>query len=155
MKKQILMALSLVVLALTLHSCFGGNNEPTFSQKDLYSNGGLWLEDGIEAGHEHYVRFTTEKADQTNYLYGREWDIFNPDPDGMTVYEEDLKPYGMGWFKYLLEVKNLHELHLMDNHGAEIPKEYVVTKLTADRLEYYEKDMPSSKFKFNKVVETK
>ena len=56
MKKQFLMALSLVVLALTLHSCFGGNEEPTFSQKDLYSNGGLWLEEGTQ----HYARFTTE-----------------------------------------------------------------------------------------------
>lgn len=146
MKKQILMALSLVVLALTLHSCFGGNEEPTFSQKDLYSNGGLWLEDGTQ----HYVRFKTEKVtDNPGYMYGCEWD------EADEIYEEDLEFHGNGWFKYLLEVKNLHELHLMDNHGAEIPKEYVVTKLTADRLEYYEKDMPSSKFTFTKVVETK
>lgn len=146
MKKQFLMALSLVVLALTLHSCFGGNEEPTFSQKDLYSNGGLWLEEGTQ----HYARFTTEAVtDKPGYMYGREWD------EAEDVREDDLVPYGDGWFKYLLEVKNLHELHLMDNHGAEIPKEYIVTKLTADCLEYYEKDMPSSKFRFNKVVETK
>lgn len=150
MKKQILMALSLVVLALTLHSCFGGNEEPTFSQKDLYSNGGLWLEEGTQ----HYMRFTTEAVKENpGYMYGREWD------EEEDIYETDLlkeeNMYGNGWFKYQLEVKNLHELHLMNNDGAEIPKEYVVTKLTADRLEYYEKDMPSSKFTFTKVVETK
>ena len=45
------------------------------------------------------------------------------------------------------------ELHLMDNHGAEIPKEYIVSKLTSTDLEYYEKDKKSNKFFFSKVVE--
>lgn len=146
MKKQILMALSLVVLALTLHSCFGGGNEePTFSQKDLYSNGGLWLEDG----KEHYVRFTTEQTDKTGYLWGCEWD----EEDEM--YEEYLERHGNGWFKYQLLQKNLTEIHMMDMGTADIPKVYVIKVLTADRLEYYEKDHSEKKFTFTKVVETK
>lgn len=145
LKKQLWMALGLVVLALSLHSCFGGG-EPTFSQSDLYKNGGLWLED--KAGEEHYVRFTAEQAGG-GFMYGREW---HEEED---KYESDLVPYGNGWFKYELVQKNLTEIHLMDNGGADIPKEYVVTMLTEDRLEYYEKDYPSIKFKFNKVAEKK
>jgi len=43
----------------------------------------------------------------------------------------------------------------MDNGGAEIPKIYVVSKLTDTDLVYYEKEYPSIKFNFTKVVTTK
>lgn len=149
MKKQFLMALSLVVLALTLHSCFGGNEEPTFSQKDLYSNGGLWLEEGTQ----HYVRFTTEQTDMVGYLWGREWD------ENDDKYEDDLlkegAKYKNGWFKYLLEKKNLTEIHMMKTGGADIPKVYVVTVLNEDRLQFHEKDYPSIKYAYTKVVAAK
>ena len=62
--------------------------------------------------------------------------------------------YGNGWFKYWLETKgDLHEIHLMDNAGAEIPKEYVVSYLSSTRLEYYEKDRSNNRFVFSKMVE--
>ena len=115
-------------------------SQPEYRLSDLQA---LWLENGTE----HYVRFTTEQSDEQKYLYGREWD------EAEEVYEEDLKPYGNGWFKYLFETTgSLTEIHLMDNGGAEIPKVYVVSKLTSTELEYYEKDRKNNKFAFSKVV---
>jgi len=136
--------LALVALmGIALSSCSligGGGNEPSFQLSDLQ---GLWLEKGTE----HYVRFTTEQSDEPKYLYGREWD------EAEDIYEDQLKPYGNGWFKYWFESNGgLHELHLMDNEGAEIPKEYIVSKLTDTALEYYEKDKKSNKFYFDRVV---
>ncbi|MCR5050457.1 MAG: hypothetical protein K6A36_05170 [Paludibacteraceae bacterium] len=163
MRNQVKIAF-IAVVCVTMISCGGfGGKEPSFQLSDLQ---GLWLED--KANVEHYVRFTDEKSDETPYLYGREW---NADED---VLESDLYRYqvdtiwqndslytldsivlpGNGWFKYKLEVKgDLEEIHLMDNGGAEIPKEYIVAMLTDDRLEYYEKDNKDRRTCFNKVVE--
>jgi hypothetical protein len=140
-----LKVLLLAILGVVLASCslIGGGETPEYRLSDLQ---GLWQENGTL----HYVRFTTEQSDETGYLYGREWD------EADDVYEEDLKPYGNGWFKYNFETKgNLTEIHLMDNGGAEIPKIYVVSKLTDTDLEYYEKDRKNNKFYFSKVVEQK
>lgn len=134
--------LALVALVgIAFSSCnMLGPSQPEYRLSDLQA---LWLENGTE----HYVRFTTEQSDEQKYLYGREWD------EAEEVYEEDLKPYGNGWFKYLFETTgSLTEIHLMDNGGAEIPKVYVVSKLTSTELEYYEKDRKNNKFAFSKVV---
>lgn len=140
--------LLIAVLGVALASCNMMNNKPSYQLSDLQ---GLWQENNTE----HFVRFTTEQSDETKYLLGREWD----EAEDMT--EQDLidarQKYGFpgnGWFKYWFETTgDLHELHLMDNHGAEIPKEYIVSKLTSTDLEYYEKDKKSNKFFFSKVVE--
>lgn len=137
----------LVALAgIVLSSCSlfgGGDKEPSYQLSSLQA---LWLENNTQ----HYVRFTTEQSNETGYLYGREWD------EADDIYEEDLQPQGNGWFKYKFESNGgLHELHLMDNGGAEIPKEYIVSKLTSTDLEYYEKDYKSIKYRFSKVVSPK
>ena len=146
MRKFYYLALvALVGIAFSSCSLFGGSNgnNPEFRLSDLQ---GLWLENGTK----HYVRFTTEQSNETGYFYGREWD------EAQKVTEDRLVPYGNGWFKYQLETNGgLHELHLMDNDGAEIPAEYVVTKLTDTDLEYYDKDRKSNKYYFSKVVEQK
>lgn len=134
--------LLIAVLGVALASCsmMGGGEKPEYRLSDLQ---GLWQENNTE----HFVRFTTEQSDEAKYLYGREWD------EAEDVYEEDLVPQGDGWFKYWFETTgDLHELHLMDNHGAEIPKEYIVSKLTSTDLEYYEKDKKANMFYFTKVV---
>ena len=134
--------LLIAVLGVALASCsmMGGGEKPEYRLSDLQ---GLWQENNTE----HFVRFTTEQSDEAKYLYGREWD------EAEEIYEEDLVPQGNGWFKYWFETTgDLHELHLMDNHGAEIPKEYIVSKLTSTDLEYYEKDKKANKFYFTKVV---
>ena len=122
------------------------DKEPDFRLSDLQ---GLWLETHV-TDVQHYVRFTTEQADEPGYFYGREW---HEEDD---VYESDLKPYGNGWFKYLFETKDggLTEIHLMDNGGAEIPMVYVVSKLTETELEYYDQDRKQRKFYFEKVTES-
>lgn len=137
----------LVALAgIVLSSCSlfgGGDKEPSYQLSSLQA---LWLENNTQ----HYVRFTTEQSNETGYLYGHEWD------EAEDIYEEDLQPQGNGWFKYKFESNGgLHELHLMDNGGAEIPKEYIVSKLTDTDLEYYEKDYKSIKYRFSKVVSPK
>lgn len=134
---------ALVGIAVSSCSLFpGGGNEPEYRLSDLQA---LWQENNTQ----HFVRFTTEQSDEPKYLYGREWD------EADEVYESDLVPYGNGWFKYWFETNGgLHELHLMDNHGAEIPKEYIVSKLTDTDLEYYEKDKKNNKFYFSKVVQS-
>ena len=123
-------------------SCFGPNPPEVikFKEADLL---GLWQEKGTEA----YVRFTSEKDDTGEYKYGREWD------ESEDIFESDLLPYGNGWFKYKLVQSDLTEIHLMDNGGAEVPKVYVVTKLTAGDLEY--KDNFGTTHIFEKVLEVK
>ena len=130
----------LVVIILAMTSCFNTSEEPTFVEADLL---GLWQEKGTEV----YVRFTNEKDNTGEYKYGREWD------ESEDIFESDLLPYGNGWFKYKLVKSDLTEIHLMDNGGAELPKVYVVTKLTAGNLEY--KDNFGTTHVFEKVLEVK
>lgn len=121
-------------------SCFGPNPPEVikFKEADLL---GLWQEIGTEA----YVRFTSEQDEAGEYKYGREWD------ESEDIFESDLLPYGNGWFKYKLIQSDLTEIHLMDNGGAEVPKVYVVTKLTDIELQY--KDNFGTTHSFDKVVE--
>ena len=151
--KKCLRLFLVALMGVALSSCsglFGGGNDPEYRLSDLQA---LWLENGTQ----HYVRFTTEQSDETNYLYGREWHE-DEDVHESDLFEslETLGVHGDGWFKYWFETKgDLHEIHFQDNQGAEIPKEYIVSKLTDTDLEYYEKGRQNSKFYFTKVVETK
>ena len=140
MKTSIKLFGILAIIAIAMTSCFGSSEEPTFVENDLL---GLWQEKGTEA----YVRFTSEKDDTGEYKYGREWD------ESEDIFESDLLPYGNGWFKYKLKQSDLTEIHLMDNGGAEVPKVYIVTKLTAGDLEY--KDNFGTTHIFEKVIEVK
>lgn len=142
--------LLVAILGVALSSCNMLPEQPEYRLSDLQA---LWLENGTE----HYVRFTTEQSDEAGYQYGREWD------EAEDITEQDLIDArqelghpGNGWFKYQFETKgNLTEIHLMDNGGAEIPKVYVVSKLTSTELEYYEKDHKNIKYSFSKVVTAK
>ena len=138
MKQRSLVVGFLVVIAVAMTSCFGPSNEPDFVEANLL---GLWQETGTEA----YVRFTSEKDNTGEYKYGREWD------ESEDIFESDLLPYGNGWFKYKLVQSDLTEIHLMDNGGAEVPKVYVVTKLTDTELQY--KDNFGTTHSFEIVVE--
>ena len=137
MKKNSLVYGILVLVAVVMTSCFGPSNEPSFVEADLL---GLWQEEGTEA----YVRFTSEADETGEYKYGREWD------EGDDMSEGDLTPYGNGWFKYKLVKSDLTEIHLMDNGGADIPKVYVVVKLTDTELEY--RDEYKTTYRFAQVV---
>ena len=141
----------IALVGIVLASCNMLNNSPSFQLSDLQ---GLWLENGTQ----HYVRFTTEQSDETGYLYGREWDEADWYDEGsyedFLIEQRNKQGYpGNGWFKYQFETKgDLHEIHLMDNKGGEIPKEYVVSKLTDTDLVYYEKEYSSKKYYFSKMV---
>ena len=138
MKKNIFRIALCAIVGIALASC--NPTEVTFQESYLL---GYWLEDGTQ----HYVRFTnTRQSDE--YQLGYEWD------EAEDVMESDVTSNegGNGWFKWALVKTNLTEIHLMDNGGAEIPKTYIVTKLTDSELSYYEKDQPSVKASFQKVV---
>ena len=145
MKKSFIILSVLALVAIAMTSCFGPSNEPTFAEADLLGLWGRGTAVGQDSVPVKFVRFTSEVDDSGEYKYGREW---NEDDD---VYEEDLLPYGNGWFKYKLVKSDLTEIHLMDNGGAEIPKIYVVTKLTDTALQY--KDDFGTTHSFDKVVE--
>ena len=138
MKTRTILFSTLACIMIAMTSCFGSSEEPTFVENDLL---GLWQETGTEA----YVRFTSEKDETGEYKYGREWD------ESEDIFESDLLPYGNGWFKYKLVKSDLTEIHLMDNGGAEVPKVYIVTKLTDTELQY--KDNFGTTHSFDKVVE--
>jgi hypothetical protein len=139
--------LALIALVGIAFSSCTSTNTPEFRLSDLQ---GLWQENNTE----HYVRFTDEQSDEKGYFYGLEWN------EGEDKYEQDLIDAreelghpGNGWFKYDFETNgSLTEIHLMDNGGAEIPKVYVVSKLTDTVLEYYEKDNKSWSYSFTKIV---
>ncbi len=140
MKKSIVRMAMVALVGLAMAAC--STDDLGFSESNLY---GYWLEDGSE----HYVRFTdSRKSDE--YQLGYEWN------EAEDVQEEDVanNQEGNGWFKWQFTSKtgDLLEIQLMDNDGAEIPKSYVVTKLTDSELAYYEKDQKSNKFSFKKVV---
>ena len=118
-------------------------------QKDFYLSDlqGLWQNDQTTTW---YMRFTADQGDIAGCYWGREWGDY-----GDEVTEDDLFDpetyHGNGWFHYQLEKKgNLHEIHVMDNQGSVIPKEYVVSKLTNSDLEYYESGDKKHKFYFTK-----
>lgn len=153
MKNKLYLAL-IAVIALGLSSCTK-EAAPEFHLTTLQ---GLWLEE--KANTEHYVRFTNEPADEEGYFFGREWHAEGDvDEKDLYVYEKDSQGndsliHGNGWFQYQLEIKgDLHEIHFMDNGDAEIPKEYIVTMLNDNRLEYHTLDYVDDKFFFNRVQE--
>ena len=140
MKTRTILFSTLACIMIAMTSCFRPNPPEVieFKEADLL---GLWQETGTEA----YVRFTAEQDETGEYRYGCEWD------ESEDIFESDLLPYGNGWFKYKLVKSDLTEIHLMDNGGAEIPKIYVVTKLTDTALQY--KDDFGTTHSFDKVVE--
>jgi hypothetical protein len=146
MKKKISFVSILAIVAIAMTSCFT-NPEPevVFTEADLL---GLWGR-GKAAGQDsvpvQFVRFTGETDESGEYKYGRQWNVSE------AIYEEDLKPYGNGWFKYKLVKSDLTEIHLMDNGSADIPKIYTVLQLTEDVLKY--KDDRGVIHSYLKVVE--
>lgn len=131
MKKNVVIFAVLLGVAAVMSSCFGPvNNSPEFKEADLLGLWGRGTAVGQDSVPVKFVRFTSEVDDSGEYKYGRQWD------ESEDIYEGDLKPYGNGWFKYKLVKNDLTEIHLMDNGGADIPKVYVVEKLTEYELKY-------------------
>lgn len=75
--------------------------------------------------------YTTEPADD-GFCWGREWDTADD------IFEEDLTPYGNGWFMWKKDGDYVIELHMTDNRGATIPFEYKMLKLNAEEMNFKE-----------------
>lgn len=147
MKKRYYLAF-VAIVGLTFSSCgMFDDKDPEWRTSDLW---GLWQ----RSNSQEFFRFTEEQSDEAGYLLGLEWDEADDkhEQDRWDARDELGHP-GNGWFKYKLDKANLEEIILMDNEGAESSKLYVVTKLNASTLEYYEKDHTSITYKFTKVKE--
>lgn len=147
--------LALVSVALTGCFGFGGSDvtEPKMNIQHLYSNGGLWLEDGTQT----FFRFTDSIAPRTGYYWGWEWD------EAEDIYEADViadkDNTGNGKFYYTIKTGSpndvLEEIELMNISSAQGTLQYGVTKLTEDELCYYNKDNTSETHTLHKMAEAK
>lgn len=129
MKKRIVFLSVLAVIALTMTSCWNVP-EVEFDEANLL---GLWSKGdatGLDSVPVEFVRFTPDQDETGEYKYGCQWN------ESEDIYEEDLKLYGNGWFKYKLVNSKLTEIHLTDNGGADIPKVYRIVKLDKYELQY-------------------
>lgn len=120
----------LLLIAMILVGC--NSNDPEYKLSDLQ---GLWQENNTE----HYMRFTTDSADdlKAGYLWGYEWD----EADG-TVEDDLFEPnmyHGNSWFMYRLDGGVWHQINKMNNDWADIPQDYVISTLTATKFVYYKK----------------
>ena len=135
---------ALLAVAFTGCEMFSNKKAEPYSQTALH---GLWLEEGTQ----HYMRFLDQKADTSTFEWGKDWH------EDQKVYEDRLKDYGDGWFKYQLKYvdnqNKLTQINMMDNGGAEIPQAYIVTTLTSKRLEFYKEGYPKEKQYYNKATE--
>lgn len=80
-----------------------------------------------------YRVYTTEPAGD-DFCWGREWN------EGEDIFEEDLQPYGNGWFKWKKTDKEVLEWHMTDNNSASIPFEYKVLTLDEEQMCLYRKE---------------
>ena len=91
-----------------------------------------------------WYRVYTQEPAGDGYCWGREWDTAED------IYEEDLLPYGNGWFKWKKEDQAVIELQMTDIKGAIRPYEYKVLKLDPEQLQFKE-NFSSEKHYFRKI----
>lgn len=89
-----------------------------------------------------YRVYTSEPAGE-DFYWGREWN------ESEDIFEEDLMPYGNGWFKWKKTDKEVIEWHMTDNSSATIPFEYKILDLDNMEMRYREKN-DGAKQKFSK-----
>ena len=75
--------------------------------------------------------YTSEPAGD-GYCWGREWDTSED------INEEDLKPYGNGWFKWKVEKDVVKEWQMTDINGVVIPYEYKLLQLDSACMRWQE-----------------
>lgn len=136
--KQLLYGLSLVCLCtLVMNSC---SISPSVEwEEDVLI--GRWQN---SANPDEYYVYTTETTEDGTHQYGYTWD------ESDDVFEKDVlsERYGNGWFKWKIEKRDLIQIHLMENEGADIRKEYTITSLTENMLVYEETLKSGSKIKY-------
>ncbi len=138
MKRLLFSFAACCLLLVAFNSCSGWGG-PTEYDEDLLI--GKWQNDSNPG--EYWV-YDTKTDSLGEYQYGHTWD------ENDDVYEEDLTPYGNGWFKWKLVKKDLTQIHLMENAAAEVPKVYTVTLLTENYLTYKD-ELTSKSTSFTKV----
>ena len=92
-----------------------------------------------------YRVYTMEPAGD-DYYWGKEW---NTSDD---ILEEDLTPYGNGWFKWKKDGDNVVELHMTENQIVSVPYEYKMLRLSNQEMRYKE-TADAEKQQFNKCLD--
>lgn len=92
-----------------------------------------------------YRVYTMEPAGD-DYYWGREW---NTSDD---ILEEDLTPYGNGWFKWKKDGNNVVELHMTEHQIVSVPYEYKMLRLSNQEMRYKE-TADAEKQQFNKCLD--
>ena len=92
-----------------------------------------------------YRVYTMEPAGD-DYYWGREW---NTSDD---ILEEDLTPYGNGWFKWKKDGNNVVELHMTEHQIVSVPYEYKMLRLSSQEMRYKE-TADAEKQQFNKCLD--
>lgn len=101
---------------------------------------GVWQHTVDTGWHRVY---TMEPAGN-DYYWGREW---NTSED---IFEEDLMPYGNGWFMWKKDGDEVVEIHMTDKQIAVIPFEYEIMELSSQEMRYKE-STDADKQEFKKV----
>lgn len=90
-----------------------------------------------------YRVYTTEPTED-DFCWGREWN------EAEDVFEDDLLPYGNGWFKWKKTDNEVIEWHCTDNNSAAIPFQYKVLNLDETEL-LYKENRDGQKQHFRKI----
>ena len=142
MKKSTILFGVVAIVAMVMVSC--QMDKPTFQEADLL---GLWSKGdatGLDSVPVEFVRFTAEQDETGEYKYGRQWN------ESEDIYEEDLVPYGNGWFMWKKDGDEVVEIHMTDKQIAVIPFEYEIMELSSQEMRYKE-STDADKQEFKKV----
>ena len=132
MKKQLLFSM-ILLLALALCSCGGGNNSPNFDESMLY---GKWQEGSVfERYYDSDIDYVLPTGD-TVQVNGTTWD------EGDDVSEDEAQA-----FNWTLTGSTLTHIHV--GTFANVPKVYTLTTLTPSSLCY--EDAYGTTHQFSKV----
>lgn len=137
MKKSYLF-MAFAAIAIIFSSC-----EPLeVNETYLY---GCWQ--NSDPGSQEYMRFLTaeQEAMDGEYHFGKEWN------EGDGVYEGDLTYKGNGWFKWKIIQTNMTRINFMENGTTQVPKTYVVKKLTTSDMQLQDPNDKSLNYYYHKV----
>ena len=146
--KKSVFSLALVALIGIAFSACNPKEPIEYSLNDMQ---GLWKENGTE----HFMRFTTESANdlKAGYLWGYEWDEAEGTEES-DLFEPDMY-HGNSWFMYRLDGEGWHQINKMNNNWADIPQDYTITTLTSSQFVYYKKGYKNEKQSYTKINETR
>lgn len=121
---------------------FAGEEEQDYLTEEDEMLLGKWQ----NVDNPHWYRVYTDEEAKDGYYWGHEWD------ESEDVTEDDLTPYGNGWFMWKKRGSKVMEFATADNDGQLIPYPYIISKLFYTELSYKEGNSGKKK-NFHKVTD--